>query len=285
MKYTLVLGLGAIDIYREMAVTADEYGWDCLCVPDSIFFPKRNESDYPYADTEAVRAALEAVPVLEPLIAIAMMVAVTRNIEFYPGVLKVPVRQPVLLAKSISSLAHASGGRIKLGAGISPWKEDFVHNGVDFEMRGKRMDECVEILRGLMYGEYFQYHGEFYQFDEIKINPTPEKPVPIIFGGHSQAALRRAARSGDGWVSAPTDFETVGSLVSTIRQYRQEYGNEAKPFEYHCMATDANDADGFRKLEDIGVTHVGVTPWNPYDPSISDATKIDSIKRFAETFN
>jgi len=284
MKYTLILGLGGVDSYLKMAQTADETGWDSICVPDSIFFPRFNESDYPYGDTEQTRKALEFTPVLEPFVAMSMMAAVTRRVNFYPGVLKVPVRQPLLLAKSISSLAYASGNRLKLGAGISPWKEDFIHNGVDYAGRGKRLDECIEIIRGALSGEFFEYHGEFYDFSPVKLCPAPSSPVPIIIGGHSTPALKRAARLGDGWVSAPTDFETLKTMLEALDRFREDYGTAHRPFECHCMVSDASSAKDFQMIEDLGGTHLGVMPWNPYDPSISEADKIEAIKRFSDKF-
>jgi probable F420-dependent oxidoreductase len=284
MKYTLMLGLGGVDEYLEMARTADQAGWDCIGLPDSIFFPKVNESDYPYADTEMVRNAVEGVPVIDPFIAMSMMAAVTKNIHIYPAVMKIPVRQPIVLAKALSSLAYMTGNRVKLGAGLSPWKEDFVHNGVTWEGRGKRMDECIEIIRGVMSGDYYEYHGDYYDFAPVKLSPVPSKPVPVIIGGHAKPALRRAARIGDGWISANSDFESLSALVEQINQLRSEYGTINKPFEFHCLDSAAQSADDFKRLASIGTTHACVTPWNPYDPSVDSKAKIEAIKRFADNF-
>ena len=202
MRFTLMLGLGGHEDYAVLAAAAEQAGWDAISVPDSIFYPKTSESDYPYADTAAVRSALEAAPVIDPLIAIAGMAAVTKRIRFYPGVLKVPVRQPLVLAKALSSVAVMSNNRVSLGAGLSPWKEDFSYNGVEFEKRGKLMDECLEIIRAAMTGDYFAYHSDNFDIGEVKLTPTPTRPVPILIGGHARPALRRAARLGDGWISA-----------------------------------------------------------------------------------
>ena len=282
MKYTLMMGLGGVDDYIDIAKAADESGWDCISLPDSIFFPKENESDYPYADTEMVRQALEFTPVLDPFVAMGMMAAVTKQISFYPGVMKIPVRQPIVLAKALSTLAYMSNNRIKLGAGLSPWKEDFVHNGVGFEGRGKRMDECLEIIRGVMSGDYFEYHGEFYDFEPVKLNPVPNKAVPIIIGGHAKPALRRAAKVGDGWMSANSTYDELKAIVEQINTLRKEYGTDGNDFEFHCLDSNANSPDDFKRLAELGTTHACVTPWNPYDPSIDKAAKIEGIKRFSE---
>lgn len=125
MRFTLMLGLGGYQHYQTIAQAAESVGWTSVSVPDSIFFPKTNASEYPYHDTDAVRQALNGMPIVDPFIAMAGMAAVTQGIRFCPGVVKVPIRQPLILAKTLSSLAAICGDRISLGAGISPWQEDF----------------------------------------------------------------------------------------------------------------------------------------------------------------
>ena len=123
---------------------------------------------YPYADTEAIRGYIEHAEFIDPFVAMATMAAVTQRIHFYPGVLKVPVRQPLVLAKSLASIAAVSNGRVSLGAGLSPWKEDFTYNGVDFDKRGEIMDECIQILRAALTGEYFEHHGKHFDFGALR---------------------------------------------------------------------------------------------------------------------
>ena len=214
MRFTLQLAFARYPDYQTIAREAEDAGFSSIGMPDSYFFPERTESEYPYADTGAIREYIGAMPFIEPIAAMAWMAAVTRRIRLYPSVLKVPTRQPLVLAKALSSLAVLSGERILLGAGLSPWKEDFSFNGVSFEKRGTLMDECIAILRGAMSGQYFEYHSDNYDFGRMKMNPVPAKPVPIIVGGHSRPALARAARLGDGWVSANTDFATLQSLIA-----------------------------------------------------------------------
>jgi alkanesulfonate monooxygenase SsuD/methylene tetrahydromethanopterin reductase-like flavin-dependent oxidoreductase (luciferase family) len=155
-----------------------------------------------------IRGYIEAMPFIEPLVAMSWMAAATTKIRFYPSVMKVPTRQPLVLAKALSSLAVLCGERILLGAGLSPWKEDYTYNGVAFEKRGQLMDECIAILRGAMSGQYFEFHSDNYDFDPMKMLPVPSRPVPIIVGGHSKPRCSGRARLGDGWVSANTDFDT-----------------------------------------------------------------------------
>ena len=207
MRFTLQLGFARFPDFQRIAQVAEEAGFSSIGMPDSFFFPKTTESEYPYTDTQVIRGYIEAMPFIEPIAAMSWMGAVTRKIRFYPSVMKVPTRQPLVLAKALSSLAVLTGERILLGAGLSPWKEDFSYNGVDFDKRGKLMDECIAIIRGAMSGKYFEFHGENYDFGPMKMFPVPSRPVPIIIGGHSQPALKRAARLGDGWVSANTTLQ------------------------------------------------------------------------------
>ena len=282
MRFTLMLGFSNYRSFHAIAQAAEEAGWTSLSMPDSIFFPQKTESDYPYADTDMIRQYIEASPFIEPFVAMASMAAVTKRLRFYPGVLKVPVRQPLILAKMLSSLAVMSGERIALGAGLSPWKEDFTYNGVSFEKRGRLMDECIEIIRGALTGCYFEYHSENYDFGPMKMSPVPSRPVPILIGGHAKPALARAARLGDGWIAAHTDFATLRELVAQLQALRREHGTQDRPdFEIHGMPVDARTVDDYRRLRDLGVTDACAVPWS-MDPSVSLQQQLDAIRRFGD---
>lgn len=277
-----MLGFSKYQNFHAIAQAAEEAGWTSLSMPDSIFFPQKTESDYPYADTATIRRYIEASPFIEPFVAMASMAAVTKRLRFYPGVLKVPVRQPLILAKTLSSLAVLSGERIALGAGLSPWKEDFTYNGVAFEKRGRLMDECIEIIRGAMTGRYFEHHSENYDFGPLKMSPVPSRPVPILIGGHARPALVRAARLGDGWMAANTDFATLEGLLAQLDALRREHGTRDKPgFEIHGMPVDARSLADYRRLAELGVTDACAVPWS-MDPTISLPQQLDAIRRFGD---
>jgi probable F420-dependent oxidoreductase len=284
MRFTLMTGLGGTEDYTAIATAAEAAGWSSLAVPDSLFYPEVTESDYPYLSTEAVRQTLESVPVLDPLIAMTSMAGVTSSLRFYPAVLKVPVRQPLVLAKALSSLAVISDNRISLGAGLSPWKEDFAYNGIAFEERGRRMDDCIAIIRGALSGEYFEFHSDYYDIGRMKMSPVPTAPLPVLVGGHAVPALRRAAISGDGWISANSDFESLQQMIGQLNELRREHGTDQRPdFEIHAFDMHARTLDDYRRLGELGVTDICVTPWNPYDPALDRAKKLARIERFSET--
>ena len=282
MRFTLQLGFARYPDYQAIAQAAESAGFSSIGLPDSFFYPQRTESDYPYADTGMIRQYIEAMPFIEPLVAMSWMAAVTSKIRFYPSVLKVPTRQPLVLAKALSSLAVLSGERILLGAGLSPWKEDYSYNGVDFEKRGKLMDECITILRGAMSGKYFEYHSENYDFGPMKMNPVPSRPLLIIFGGHSKPALARAARLGDGWVSANTDFATLSSLIGQLNTLRKSAGTDSrKDFEIHGFDMAAQTVADFRRLGEIGVTDACIAPWG-FDPGMALPAQLEALRRFGD---
>lgn len=283
MRFSLLTGLGGTEDYPAIARAAESSGFHSLAIPDSLFYPEITESDYPYMNTDAVRQVLDGVPVLDPFIAMATMAAVTETLRFYPAVMKVPVRQPLVLAKALSSLAVVSGNRVSLGAGLSPWKEDFTFNGVDFDNRGKLFDECLEIIRAAMSGDYFEYQSDNFSIGRCKLSPSPTAPVPLLIGGHAKPALRRAARLGDGWVSANSDYDTLKELLQTLAEFRREYGTDERTrFEIHAFDVTARSLDDYKRLEALGVTDICVNPWNPYDPEITLGKKLAGIEAFAQ---
>ena len=128
--------------------------------------------------------------------------------------------------------------------------------GVPFAKRGKRMDECIDIIRGLTTGEYFEYHGEFYDIPKTKMTPAPTEPIPILIGGHADAALRRAARN-DGWMHGGGDGEELDRLLAKLNRDPRGGGRRAdEDFEVHVISIDAYTVDGVKRLEDKGVTDV-----------------------------
>jgi hypothetical protein len=148
------------------------------------------------------------------------------------------------------------------------------------------MDEQIEILKGLMGGNYFGYKGEFYEIPEIKLCPVPTKPVPILIGGHSNLALKRAARVGDGWISAGLTIEDTEIFINKINSYREEFGTlNNSDFQFQVMGEAAYSPDGVKKLEDLGATEVIVAFRNAYDGGPDNRTldgMIAEINWYAE---
>ena len=283
MRFTLMLGIGGYADYLAVAKAAEDSGWATISVPDSFFFPKTTESEYPYSDHDMIRGFLEVSPFIEPIVAMSCMAAVTNKIRFCCGVMKVPMRQPLILAKQLTSLAVMSGERLDFGAGISPWKEDFIYNGVPFEKRGERLDEVIEIIRKAEKGEFFEHHSPNYDFASLRMCPVPKKPIPVIIGGHARLALARAARLGDGWFSANSDPDSLKQMIDQLNALRVEYGTQNHPdFRIHAFNQFAQSADDFKQLRDLGATDLCAMGWNPFDENLTAQAKIDSLRRFGD---
>lgn len=268
-----------------LAKVAEEAGFDSVCVPDSVFYPEQVSAPYPYTK-DGSRFWSGETPFTDPFVAIPAMAAVTERIRFYTNVLKFPLRSPLLVAKQVASIAAMFDGRVALGVGLSWIQEEFDWTQTEKRTRGARVDEGIEIVRKVCAGggpQWVEHHGTHYDFERLMISPAPREPVPIWVGGHSEPALRRAARAGDGWISVNVKTAQIADAIDALNKYRAEYGTTDKPFSISVMATDAFDLDGYRRLEDLGVTHAQAVPWyfGGRDPESLD-TKRDAIARFGD---
>jgi probable F420-dependent oxidoreductase len=283
MRFSYAESMTDPSFYAPLARAAEDAGYHAMVIPDSICYPLHATSTYPY-NPDGTREFLEDKPFLEPFSLIPALGAVTSRLRFTTFVVKVPVRNPVLLAKQATSTAVLTGGRLVLGVGTSPWREDYDVLGVDWAGRGRRLDESIAILRGLAAGGYFEHHGEIYDVPAIKIAPVPAAPIPVLVGGHSDAALRRAARLGDGWMHGGGDPADLPRLLGRLAGFRRSDG-DGRPFDVHVISMDAYTVDGVRRLAELGVTDVIVGFRWPYTTGPDTeplGTKLDSLRRFAD---
>ena len=284
MRFSYQIGMCEADHYVPLAKAAEQAGYDGLTIPDSICYPQEASSKYPY-NKDGSREFLESVPFLESLIAVAGMATVTEKIRFATFVYKVAVRQAAIVAKQVQSIQALSNNRFDFGVGISPWEEDFAVCDVPWEKRGLRLDEQIDIIRGLESGEFFGYKGEIHNMPAIKMTPKPTAPTPILVGGHAEPALRRAARLGDGWISAGSSLNELRDMIGQIEDFRKDYGRDQGAFEYHAMTEAAYSAEGLTDLANAGVTEVIIAFRNPYDAEPDTQTveeKVGMINWYAE---
>lgn len=284
MRFSYAESMTNPQLYAPLAKAAEETGFHSMIVPDSICYPKVSDSKYPYTP-DGNREFLEDKPFIEPFSLIPALGAVTDRLRFNTFVVKLPIRNPVLTAKQASSVAVLTGNRFGFGVGISPWPDDYRIVGQPWERRGRRMDEMIEIIRGLCRGGFFEYHGEIFDIEAIKICPVPTDPLPILIGGHADAALRRAARLGDGWMHAGGDPADLEKMIARIHALRREYGRDHLPFEVHVISLDAYSVDGVKRLESLGVTDAIVGFRNAYQMEQDSETldqKIAAMKWYAD---
>lgn len=282
MKFHCAKSMTNISYYVPLAKAVEEMGFAGFVVPDSLIYPKASDTTYSYTE-DGGRDFLENKPFVESFIVATAMLTATTRLEVTGNVIKLPVRPPLYSAKLACSVAALSNNRFNFGVGLSVWPEDYEVMGVDYTKRGKRFDECIAIVKGLATGDYFEFHGEFYELRAVKINPVPDKPLPILIGGHSDAAFKRAARH-DGFMFAGGGVEQLAPMVEQINGYRREIGAD-RPYRIFATEIGATTLDSVRRMEDLGVTDMPIILRNAYAVEEDSQTlqeKIDAYARFAD---
>jgi probable F420-dependent oxidoreductase len=263
-----------------LAETSDATGYGGITIPDHLFYPRKLSSPYPYSE-DGRPGFNEDTPWPDPWVLIAAMAARTQSIRFTTNVYIAPARDLFTVAKSVSTAAVLSSGRVALGVGAGWMREEFEQTGQDFETRGKRLDEMMGVLRRLWSGEWVEHHGEYYDFNELKISPVPDAPIPIWVGGHSPAALRRAALFGDGWIGVDYKVAEAEEVLGRLRRSLARAKREDEPFEIILALWAHIDADLCQKFGDLGVTGFLCAPWM-FVKETDIQSRIDAVKRFAD---
>ena len=283
MRFHCAESMTKIEYYVPLAKAVEEMGYHGFVMGDSLIYPKSSDTAYSYTE-DGGREFLENKAFVESFILATAILTATTKLEVTSNVIKLPVRPPLYSAKLASSVAALSGNRFNFGVGLSVWPEDYEVMGVPYAKRGKRFDECLEIVRGLCAGGYFEYKGEFYDLPPVKLNPVPTKQMPILIGGHSDAAFKRAAKY-DGFMFAGGGIDVLKPMVDAINGYRAEYGRADQPFQLFATQIGKVTVDSVRQMEDLGVTDMPVVFRNVYaveEDTQSLQDKLDSYARFAD---
>ncbi|KZO59168.1 LLM class F420-dependent oxidoreductase [Dietzia maris] len=291
VEFSVPVSFSPVDQYLDIARGAEAAGIDRIVLPDSLFHPRRQDKDYPYTP-DGSRMWDENTEWVEPLIACAAMGGATSRIRFCPQVLKVGPRNPLLLTRQVGSAALLTGNRLDLGVGIGWDPNEFEWCGAPFKGRGKRTDESLAILREGLRGQWMEFHGNHFDFDELIFTPAPSEQVPFYVGGHTEIALKRAARVGQGWTSAMMGFDDIVATVTRLGELLEEQGRsltdrgDGKRFAIQVVCLDKFGTRGFTELAEAGVTDIIVMPWMieglGYDATAQQ--KIDALHRFGEKY-
>jgi probable F420-dependent oxidoreductase len=249
------------DQWLDLVPVAEAAGFDQISLSDHVFYPDKLDSSYPYTESGQPLFAPETQwP--DVWVTTGALAAVTERIRFSTHVYVLPLRNPFVVAKAVGTAAWLSGDRVLLGVGAGWMREEFIQLEQPFERRGARMEEQIEVLRTLWQGGMVEHHGEFYDFDRLEMAPVPRRPVPILIGGHSDIALRRAARIGDGWMGVYYDTEALKEIVRRLQGFRQEYGTADRPFEIQASIVDRMPTpDVCAELAELGVTCIVTSAW------------------------
>jgi probable F420-dependent oxidoreductase len=230
------------------ARAAEAAGFESLWTVEHVVVPSGYGSSYPY-DPSGKMPGPEESPIPDPLIWLAFLASATSTIRLATGILIVPQRNPVVLAKELATLDQLSGGRLELGIGVGWLEEEFDAIGVPFAERGRRTDDSVAAMRALWSQEKATYHGEFADFTDCILTPRPtQASIPVHVGGHTDIAAKRAGRLGDGFFPAKGSHEELDRLFRLVRDTAREHGRDASAIE---MSTGGNGAVGGRALDEV----------------------------------
>jgi probable F420-dependent oxidoreductase len=218
-------------------------------------------------------------------VTIGAMAAVTERLRFVTGVYVLGARNLFVTAKAVGTAAVLSGGRVLLGVGSGWCRQEFELGGQPFAGRGERMEETIEALRVLWRDEAPEFEGRFTKFSGVDVRPLPPGPVPVLVGGDSDRALRRAATIGDGWIGLDYKEDRLLERLEVLRRLREEAGRTAGPFEIIAAVRARPDPAMHERLAAAGVTGLIAVPWlsTRKDPAPLE-NKIEAIQQFARTF-
>ncbi|HEX6570318.1 MAG TPA: LLM class F420-dependent oxidoreductase [Acidimicrobiales bacterium] len=285
MKFCQSLMYAAPEQWIELTRVAEAAGFDQVSLSDHVFYPDKLDSSYPYSAT--------GQPIFPPetqwpdvWVMTGALAAVTERITFSTHVYVLPARNPFVVAKAVGTAAHLSGGRVLLGVGAGWMREEFTQLEQPFERRGARMEEQIEVLRTLWRGGMVEHHGTFYDFDRLEMSPAPARPVPILIGGHSETALRRAARIGDGWMGVYYGIDELAGIVERLQGYRREYGTVDRPFEIQASIVDrVPTPEVCAELAEAGVTCIVTSAWMMAGLQFASLDEnIRALERFGEQY-
>ncbi|GAC1401937.1 MAG: LLM class F420-dependent oxidoreductase [Mycobacterium sp.] len=267
--HALGIGAGATrGVIDAVAVAAERSGFATLWSGEHVVMVDRSASRYPYSDDGQI-----AVPAtadwIDPLIGLSFVAAATSTIKIATGVLLLPEHNPVLVAKQAATLDSLSGGRFTLGVGIGWSREEFDALGVPFERRAARTAEYVAAMRTLWRDDVASFEGEFVGFDSVRVNPKPvaDRRIPIILGGNTETALRRAVSWGDGWYGFNLNgVQEVAERVDVLNRLCEEAGRDRGELRL-AVALRNLSVDDVGPVADLGIDELVVVESPPDHPA------------------
>jgi probable F420-dependent oxidoreductase len=251
------------DNAAALAVAAEECGLESIWAIEHVVVPDGYASKYPYHDSGQMPFS-DDMDLPDPLIWLSYIAAVTNRVKLGTGILILPQRNPVVLAKELATLAQLSKGRFELGIGVGWLQEEFDILDVPFARRGKRTDEMVAAMQALWSEpKATTFESEFYNFSGAMMHPKPPgNKIPIVVGGHSEIAARRAGRYGDGFFPGNGDVDELMHIREVMRDAAVDYGRDPDAIEFTAGAWSPRrgELDEVRRMEELGIDRLIVTP-------------------------
>ncbi|MFG1999458.1 TIGR03619 family F420-dependent LLM class oxidoreductase [Spirillospora sp. NPDC048911] len=260
MKFGVPLGLVHPAIWRDLAVEADRLGYESVWLPEHLVFATDlSLATYPGTEKPGITPETKLFDAPAYLCALA---AVTERVRLGTAVYLYGLRHPFVAARAFATLDQISGGRAIAGVGAGWYEGEWIAAGVDFATRGRRLDEAIEVSRRLWTEPAVEHHGEFFDFPEVAFEPKPvQARLPIVAGGESGAALRRAATRCDGWISMPQTLDGVRPQIERLNELRKAAGRADEPFEITVHAYELSGPEEIAEWERLGVDRLIVRPW------------------------
>jgi probable F420-dependent oxidoreductase len=269
------------DMAVDLAQAAEELGFSAMWMPEHVVIPMNQQSRYPYSPDGKLPVAAMMIDSPDPMLWLTFVAARTSRIRLCTGVLVLPQRDPLIVAKQIATLDVLSVGRATLGVGVGWLAEEFAALNVPFAGRGRRTDEYITVLRTLWADQPASFHGEFTNFDDCLSLPKPVQAdgVPIVIGGDSALAARRAGKFGDGWFPGVPNPETLAPLVERMRVAANAAGRD--PDRISLQTSFTTQQDQLTALYELGFRHftLGVPEHKIVGPGALDAAMLSLAQR------
>ena len=276
MKFGIALGRLNPAFFIEATLEAERLGFESVWLPEHLMFTtKMSRSPHP---GETHPPVPPDTPIFDAFAYLAFLAGKTDRLRLGTHVYNLGLRHPFIAARAVQTLDIVSGGRFEFGIGASWLEEEWIAAELDFATRGRRVDEALEVCKRLWTDDDVSHHGEFFSFDGAVFVPKcVQRPwPPILVGGESAAALRRAARAGDGWIGMSHDFESGAAQIQRLRELLDAAGRDAVAFQY-CLGGPVDSVDDVERWAALGVTRLIISPWR------RSKEAIDGLRHFADT--
>ena len=271
MKFGVALGRLNPAFFLDATVAADGLGYESVWLPEHLVFTAAmSRSPHP---GETHPPVPPETPIFDAFAYLAFLAGRSERVRLGTHVYNIGLRHPFVEALSVQTLDIVSNGRVEFGVGASWLEEEWIATELDFTSRGRRVDEAIEVCRRLWTEPEVSYHGEHFHFDGVVFEPKPvQRPgPPIVVGGESVAALRRAARLGDGWIGMGHTFESATAQIDRLRRELERNGRSLDGFAV-CLGGVVDTVADVERWESIGVTRLIVSPWRRSPEAVAGLT-------------
>jgi probable F420-dependent oxidoreductase len=275
VKFGIALGRLNPAFFVEATLEAERLGYESVWLPEHLIFTTAmSRSPHPGEEHPPVPPT---TPIFDAFTYLGYLAGKTERLRLGTHVYNLGLRHPFVAARGVQTLDIVSDGRLEFGIGASWLEEEWVAAELDFHTRGRRVDEALALCKRLWTETEVAHHGEFFEFDGVAFEPKPvqEPWPPVLVGGESTAALRRAARAGDGWIGMAHTFDSADKTIERLRALLAEHGRTDEHFQI-CLGGPVESSDDVARWEELGVTRLVVSPW------ARSKEAIDGMRRFAD---